>query len=351
MDLEKKTISNLNFDIEIQLVSHGRCIKVSRLFNVYQHENTHVRCIQKFSILNVPEEFHYPTDLLLTCILSSSSVSVSASDLAFASATTSKDEDQNKQRDQGKTLVQKQLPLENQHVLLSDPLNIEWKTKSIQSPIQFSFKNGILYQLIAKENRFISIEIWLQDESVFSIDDEFKFITFYSMDSDEIQMYSISDAPSLARNLSNNASRSYPLREILSEALKLYQSYTSFQTTLSLQKRNTKEDVKEIPIVKLPCQISIDSVGQFYCSCDYKLSIHFMDGILIQMKYGDSVLNLLDEFGEWIPLRLDSPVGFEKYVAFTRQFIMYLQGNGKENYTFLNRIQNVLDRSRNFVLK
>jgi hypothetical protein len=188
-------------------------------------------------------------------------------------------------------------------------------------------ENNVAHFVRLAKDESIEIEIKLQDGTLMRTCPYFKFLKIYPAGGWLEEMYLIEG---LTGDCWQNhyINSSYPIKEILSTALDMYQN-----SHANLVKNSS---AKLVPTVtfnafssKVKLSATVPDLGEFTLYQDGRCKVRFNDRAIVELcatNSGDPILSILDTHGNSTKIRLKNPVGFESYVDSIEQFLEFASG-------------------------
>jgi hypothetical protein len=195
--------------------------------------------------------------------------------------------------------------IEQSSLLVSNSENVAFRPSYGAAAILRWEKGCVVYETILTTEG-VEIECIYPDGSLFRTSDDFRFISFFSADTEIENLYHI--ASDLETISDHNRNVVYPLREIIADCLVLYQR---FHSSRSFSKSFTKPVAPSRNVM----HIQVPGIVEIACDSNDVCKARFADGIRVEMpmvidQY--SIASITNKEGEEDQVRVLYPLGYEK---------------------------------------
>lgn len=164
-------------------------------------------------------------------------------------------------------------------------------------------------------NTSVEILITVLDGTVFRTYPDFDFVMVY-MKGQEEEMYLIEGVMERITCLSTKAV--YKIREILSQALAMYQnSYSNQKLGIRISKKKLVHPV---------LHLVVSGLGEFNLKSNGICRCNFDDRTVIEFDSETEIASVFDAYGTNIKVRIANPIGFEQKVDAMLQFMEWARG-------------------------
>jgi hypothetical protein len=203
----------------------------------------------------------------------------------------------------------------------------------------------------------VEIQIILSDETVIQTMADFKFLRLWPAGSWKEEMLLVDMVMHLMGPYTNHhTGASYPLREIVTLALSLYQNAHSNMLAYFSDPVTDSSSLPTPTSIKggtpyssfssaIKSSINIPDVGEFVYYADGRCKCRFVDRTIIELpkSLNGELASILDQSGANFKVRISNPVGFEEHIAAMIEFIDFVTQSHEEKTRVAQTKQKELD--------
>ena len=198
-----------------------------------------------------------------------------------------------------------------------------------------------LFRAIIVNFDTVEIQITLSDDSIIRTTPDFKFLKMWLDGSWVEEMYLVEMATEMGTFTNHYTGAIYPMREIVTTALSLYQNvHSNMKNDYEIQYHSPTYS----SVIKQ--SMSIPDVGDFKYYIDGRCKCRFHDRTIIEFSSGNirnGLASILDQSGNKLKIRISNPVGYEEHVNAMLDFISFVTDPQEKRTESITKKQQIID--------